>query len=151
MAGPAHLAVGGDDFDLEEVVDGPSEPPGQVAQSTAESEAADADVGDESEWNRQAVPLRLPVHVSQPATRSHSGRARIRIDVDGRQPGQVDGQATVDQGRASDVVASAAHRKRQPPLGAYLTAAATSAAERGWTTTAGRLSTIPFHGRVASA
>jgi hypothetical protein len=61
----ADPAVGGDDLDFEQVVDGPPEPAGQVAQPTAERQPRHADLGDEAQRRRQSVELRLAVHVAQ--------------------------------------------------------------------------------------
>jgi hypothetical protein len=48
-AGGADLAVRGDDLGLDQVVDGPAEPAGQVSEAAAEGESGDAGLGDQAQ------------------------------------------------------------------------------------------------------
>ena len=75
-AGPADLAVGGDDLGLEQVVDGPAEPAGEVAEPAAERQPGDADLGEEAERHGEAVCLGRAVDVAEQAARLHRRGAR---------------------------------------------------------------------------
>ena len=106
-AGRPDLAVGADDLGLDQVVDRPAEPAGQVAEAAAEGQAGHADLGDEAERGGQAVGLGGPVDVAQPAARPDLGQPGLGVDRDRAHAGQVDGQAAVGDGRPGDVVAAA--------------------------------------------
>ena len=113
-AGGADLAVGGDDLDLLEVVDGPAEPAGQIAKAAAEGQAGHADLGDEAEHGGQPVLLGRLVDVLEQAAGSDVGEPGIGIDADVAHAGQVEGQAASGDGGAGDVVAAALDAEQQP-------------------------------------
>jgi hypothetical protein len=64
-AGPAHLAVGRDDLDLDQVVDRPAEAPCEVAEAAPERQAGHAHLRYEAQRRGQTVELRLAVYVPQ--------------------------------------------------------------------------------------
>ena len=98
-AGATDLAVGGDDLDLEQVVDRPAEPACQIAEPAAQREARHADVGDEAQRRGQPVQLGLAVHLAQRAAGLDRRRPRLGVDQDPAQPGHVDRQPRVGQRR----------------------------------------------------
>ena len=112
-ARPPHDTVSRHDLDLEEVVDRPAEPPGEIAQATAERQTCDTDLGHEAERRREAVLLRGAVDVTELAARLHGGDSSLRIDRDRAKPRHVDRHAPVGERRPGDVVAAAAHRDRR--------------------------------------
>ena len=77
-AGATHRAVRGDDLDLEQVVDGPAEAAGEVAEPAAERQPGDADLGDEAERRGEAVELGLTVDVAEQAARAAPSRCAPR-------------------------------------------------------------------------
>ena len=79
-AGDANLAVRGDDLDLLEVVDGPTEAARQIPEPATEGEAGDPDLGDEAENRREPVLLRRPVDILEQTPRSNVGELGIGID-----------------------------------------------------------------------
>ena len=118
--GGADRAVGGDDLHLVEVVDGPAEAAHQVAETAAEGQAGDADLGDESEHGRQAVPLRGAVDVLEQAAGSDMDTAGGGVDGDIAHPGQIEGQTLVGEGGAGDVVPTAFDAQQQPVVAGEL-------------------------------
>ena len=75
------LAVGGDDLDLVEVVNGPAELSAEVAESPAEREPGDARERDEAEHGGESVGLGGAVDVSEEATRADVGDPARRVDL----------------------------------------------------------------------
>ena len=111
--GGADLAVGGDDLDLLEVVDGPAEAAHQVAEAAAQGQAGDADLGDEPEHGREPVLLGRLVDVGEQAPGSDVREPGVGVDGDLAHAGHVEGQAALGDGGAGDVVAAALDAEQQ--------------------------------------
>ena len=131
-------AVGGDDLDLEQVVDGPPEAAGEVAEPAAERQPGDADLGDEAERRREAVQLGLAIDVAEQAPRLHRRRARLGVDDDPAQRATCRASAR----RRPAPCRRCCARRRAPTAAspcsrANVTAATTSAVPVGRTTSAG--------------
>ena len=124
--GDADLAVRGDDLDLLEVVDRPAEATRQVAETAAERQAGDADLGDEAEHGRQPVLLRRPVDVLEQTPRADVRELGLGIDGDVAHAGHVERQAALGDRGSGDVVAAALDAQQQTVVTCEPTAAATS-------------------------
>jgi hypothetical protein len=85
----------------------------------------------------QPVGLGGGVHVAQQRAAADRGPAGDRVDPDVAEQAQVDHQAAVTDGRTRRIVRAAAHDTSSPRSPAYVTAAATSAAEMHRAITAG--------------
>ena len=108
-AGHDDLAVGGDDLDRQQVVDGEAVLAHQPAFSAAQGQARDTGAGDHPAGGGQPMAGRRPVELfpGDPALRPY--RPARRVDPDPFHRRQVDHQAAVGDGQAGHVVA-AAHR-----------------------------------------
>ena len=115
-AGAPDAAVGGDDLDLDQVVDRPPEAARQVAEAAAERQARHADLGDEPERRGEPVELGLAVDVAEQAPGLHGRGPRLGVDAHPAQAGHVERQPAVGDRGAGDVVAAAAHRQREAAL-----------------------------------
>ena len=71
-------AVGGDDLDLEQVVDRPAEAAREVAEAAAEGETGHADLGEEAERGGEAVTLGRAVDVARGGSRAGRWRSGRR-------------------------------------------------------------------------
>jgi hypothetical protein len=109
-AGRDDLAVCGDDFDRQQVVDGQSVLSHQPAFPAAQGQPGDACAGDHPAGGGEPVTGRVPVEFlpGDPALRPY-GPPR-RVDPDPLHRCQVDHQAAVGDSQACDIVPAAAHR-----------------------------------------
>ena len=109
-AGRDDLAIGGDDLDRQQVVDGQSVLAHQPAFPTAQGQPGNARAGDHPAGGGEPVTGRGPVEFlpGNPALRPY-GPLR-RVDPDPLHRSKVDHQAAVRDSQACDVVPAAAHR-----------------------------------------
>ena len=152
-ARPADLPVGGDDLDLEQVVDRPAEAAREVAEPAAERQAGDADLREEAERRR---PGRAPGSRGR-RRRAGSRSARSRCARPGRR-----------RPRAGPTCRSSGRRRRArvpamlwpPPRTATRQPAVAGVARPrarrrpcrpAGRRSAGRVAIIPFQSRVASS
>jgi hypothetical protein len=107
---PQPLAVGGDQVDRAQVVDGQAEPAHGVPEAAAQGQPADAGVADDPGRGGQPEPLGGAVQLAQQDSAGGAGRAALRVDPDGLHRRQVDHQPTVDDRVAGHGVPAAADR-----------------------------------------
>ena len=109
-AGHDDLAVGGDDLDRQQVVDGEAVLAHQPAFPAAQGQARDTGAGDHPAGGGQPVDGRGPVELLPGGPGLGPDGPPRRIDPDPFHRRQVDHQAAVGDGQAGHVVAAAAHR-----------------------------------------
>ena len=100
-AGDQQPAIGGDDIDRSQVVSSQPVFARQPAEAPAERETGDARCRDDTARGRQAKDLRLAVEVSPIDAGLGASRARLGVDMDAAQPGEVDDQPAVAERMAS--------------------------------------------------
>jgi len=105
--------VGEHHVDAQEVVEGEAVGARQVADPSAEREAADAGGGDEAAGGGEAEGVGGVVDVTPACSAFDANRARLRIHPDAAHPREVDHQAVVDGAPPGAAVAAAAHRHRE--------------------------------------
>jgi len=108
LAGPHWSAIGGDQVGREEVVNGQPVTAGQVADTAAECETADAGGRDDPAGRRQAVGVGRIVEVSPGCAPARTRSAAARIDSNVSHQGQVDDEAVVVATEAGRAVAATA-------------------------------------------
>ena len=101
------LAVGGDDVDGEQLVDGQPEFPHQPADPTAERESGEAGMRNDSGRHREPELLRLAVELAQKDSRLCARGPLLWIDADSLHRAEVDQQCVVGHGEAWEAVAAA--------------------------------------------
>ncbi|GIH06342.1 hypothetical protein Rhe02_44090 [Rhizocola hellebori] len=111
-----HLAVGGDQLDLEEVVAGEAVHSLEPAGAAAEGEPAHAGGGGTATGDGQAVGLGAAVEIADGRSPADHCCARVSIDDHRIHQAQIDDQAVLCQSGAGDTVPAAAHRDLQPGL-----------------------------------
>jgi hypothetical protein len=109
-----HLAVGRDELDREQVVDGQPVLGHQPAEAAAERKAGDARRGDHASGHDQPVLGGSVVQLTPDHTALRGGGRLFGIDRDPLHLGEVDHQAAVRHSAAGDVVATAADRDLEP-------------------------------------
>lgn len=117
------VAVGRDQVDREEVVDGEAVLAHEVAEPAAEGEAAEAGVADDAAGGGEAVRLGGAVELSEQHPASGRRCARLWVDSHRLHVREIDHEAPVAHGVAGDGMAAAAHR--------HLEVVFTSKADRG--------------------
>ena len=103
------LALGGDHFGLDEIVDGEPVLAHEPAEAAAQADAADAGVANDAAGGSQTVRLCLVVDISPQGTALDESRALDRIDRDGAHHRQVDHDPVVAHRGAGDAVTPAAN------------------------------------------
>ena len=124
----------------EQVVDGQSVRPGQVAESTAEGQAADAGRGDDAARGGEPVRAGRRVHLAPGAAAADRDRPGVRVHLDRVEAGEVDDQSVVAGPESAAVVPAAAHGQEQTVLARDVDARTTSSSVRTWAIRAGDLS-----------
>ena len=82
LAGGDEAAVGEDDVGLEQIVDRQAELAGEMADTAAEGDAADAGRGDDAARGRQPEGVRGVVQIAEQRAPFDAGGARLGIDAD---------------------------------------------------------------------
>ena len=114
LGGPHQPAVRGDDVGGDQVVAGQAVHGGQPAVAAAEAEAAHAGGGDPAAGGGPPGQRDVPVVLAPQRAALRDGGAPLRVGAHALHRGEVDQDPAVDQRRAGDAVAAAAHRQRQP-------------------------------------
>ena len=115
-AGPAHLAVGGDDLDRAQVVGGETMAPAYPAEAAAEREPGDAGRRNDAAGHDQSERLRGAIDVGPGGAGLHAHAAGRGVHLDVLVRREIDHHAALAQRGAGDVVAAAADRQRQPAV-----------------------------------
>ena len=110
-----HLALGGDELDRRQVVDGHAEAAHQPPDPAAERQARDAGRRDHTAGRRQPVLVRRPVVVVPRRTALHPRPPPDRVDVAAPHRREIDHHAALGDRLAGDVVPATADRDLQIP------------------------------------
>ena len=113
-----HLAVRGDELDLDDVVDGQPVLAHEPAQTAAQRQAGDAGRRHDAAGGRLPVDAGGPVVLVPGDATLGPGPPAARVDVDAAHQGQVDHQPAVGHGATGHVVAAAPHRDLQAAVAA---------------------------------
>ena len=109
--GDDDVTVGRHQFDGQQGVDGQAVLAHQVADASAQRQAADADGGGIAEADDQAVLLDGTGHLTGGEAGPGPHGARLGVDVDAVEVTQVQHQSTMARRVAADAVAAGTHRK----------------------------------------
>ena len=110
------LAVGRDEIDREQVVDGGAVLAHQPADAPAERQAGDAGVGDDPAHGRQPEKLRLAVELAPEHAGLRPRRPRLRVDSDALHRREVDYQPPIADRVPADAVTTGTHRDQEIAL-----------------------------------
>src|SRR4029079_6770395 len=116
IGGHALPAVGGYDFDLEEIVADESVLALDPAATTAQRQAGDARRGIASTGDRETVCLRGSVELAPVGAALDAHSANCGVDIDALHAAHVDAKPAVDHSRAGKAMSAAIHRDRQPSV-----------------------------------
>ena len=111
--GADDLAARQDHLRLEQVVDGEAVGAAEVADAAAERKAADARGRDDAARRGEPVRVRSRIDGAPRGPTTDADGARLWVDLDAVQGGEVDHDAVVDDAQARAVVPSAADGDRQ--------------------------------------
>jgi hypothetical protein len=110
---PEALAVGGDQVDRAQVVDGQAEAAHGMPEPATQGQPADAGMADDPGRDGQPEALGGPVQLAQQDPAGGPGRAGRRVDPDRLEQRQVDHQPAVDDRMPGHGVAATPDRHRQ--------------------------------------
>jgi hypothetical protein len=116
LARGQELAVGRDEIDREQVVDGCPVLAHQPADAAAERQAGDSGVGHDPADGRQPEELRLSVELAPQDTGLRARSPRLRVDRDALHRRKVDHQPPIADRMPGDAVTTGADRDHQIAL-----------------------------------
>ena len=106
----AQLALGGDQVDSQEIVDGEAVLAHEVTEPAAQGQPADASVADDAAGGSEAVGLGGPVEFAPEHPAGCGGGLCLRVDANRLHVREVDHQPALAHRQAGDGVAAAADR-----------------------------------------